>query len=442
MLWNELEYSGWGRAKTCTASMARPERHAALSQIVADCEHVLPVGNLRSYGDAALARHGTALRTVRLDRLIDFDAETGTLEAEPGLTVGEILRLFAPRGWMPAVLPGTGATTLGGAIANDVHGKNHHAAGSFGQHVKSLTLMTADGKARTISDTREKALFRATIGGVGQTGLISSATIQLAPCPSTALAVSERRIPDLDAFLDSFDAATDTFQVGWIDANARGAALGRGIFEAAEFDLSASRPLPAKPAKPMPPVPGSLAVNALTVRAFNALYWRRVPEAGRTVTRALDKFFFPLDAISDWNKVYGKRGFHQFQCVLPTDTAEAGLHALLTAISAARLASPLAVLKRLGEGRAGNLSFPMEGYTLAVDLPHRPAVVGLLAELTGIVQNSGGRIYLAKDDTMTRAQFDAMYPEADTYRQVVADADPEAKFASAMAARLGLREVS
>lgn len=439
MLWNEMTYSGWGRVLTATAPIARPERHAAINRLVSDCDHILPVGNLRSYGDAALVENGKVLSTVRLDRMVDFDDATGVLEAEPGITLGEILRIFGPRGWMPAVLPGTGMTTLGGAIANDVHGKNHHIAGSFGQHVVDLTLMTADGKARKISPTKDTELFKATLGGIGQTGVITSASIKLARCSSTAMRVRERRIADLDDFLTAFQSSARPFQVGWIDALATGDDLGRGVFEEADFNHSEDKPIPDRPAKSLPPLPTSLGVRPPFVRAFNAGYWRRVPEKGRTVSRPIGKFFFPLDKLSDWNRVYGKSGFHQFQCVVPHDSAEESLRALLGAISDAGIASPLAVLKRLGSGRAGYLSFPMEGYTLAVDLPNRDGVEVLLARLARITSECEGRIYLAKDSSLPPEMMAVMYPELPEYQSVVSKVDPDAKFRSSMATRLNLR---
>lgn len=439
MQWNKTEYSGWGRVQRVSANIARPERHAALGAMIADCDQILPVGNLRSYGDAALVDDGNALRTVRLDRLIDFDPETGVLEAEPGITLGEILRVFAPRGWMPAVLPGTGMTTLGGAIANDVHGKNHHGVGSFGQHVESLMLMTADGKARKIGPDLEPELFKATVGGVGQTGVITSARIQLAPCPSTTVRVSERRIRDLEEYLDVMDRSTSPFQVGWIDALARGNMLGRGVFEEADFNPAEHEPIPDKPAKSMPPVPGALGVHPTVVRMFNSLYWRRVSARGRTATRALGKFFFPLDKVSDWNRVYGKAGFYQFQCVIPFHDAQNTLRALLDMVAAAGIASPLAVLKRLGPGRAGYLSFPTEGYTLAIDLPNRDGVQPLLQGLEDVMLAAGGRVYLAKDGHVSKAAMPAMYPDLPAFQDVIRRVDPDAKFASAMTKRLNLR---
>ncbi len=442
MQWNDTTYTGWGRVLSAEAEMARPERHAALARLITDSDKILPVGNLRSYGDAALTEDGRALNTSRLDRFIDFDSDTGVLEAEPGVTLGEILRVFAPKGWMPAVLPGTGMTTLGGAIANDVHGKNHLRAGSFGQHVESLMLMTADGRVQKISAESDPELFKATVGGVGQTGIITSARIQLARCPSTSMNVSERRINNLDDFLSAFSVSTRPFQVGWIDALADGESLGRGVLEEAEFENASDAVMRDRPAKSFPPVPASIATRPQVVRLFNALYWRRVPEAGRKVSRPLEKFFFPLDKISDWNRVYGKAGFHQFQCVVPEHDAGASLTEMLEAIAHTGIASPLAVLKRLGEGRAGNLSFPMAGYTLAVDFPNRPGVDALLRDLNRITHAYSGRVYLAKDSSVEASDLKSMYPELDDFRAAVAKTDPTGKFVSKMSTRLNLRDQS
>lgn len=439
MRWNKLTYTGWGNVLSATTEIARPERHGTLADLITDCEKILPIGSKRSYGDAALVTDGRGLQTERLDRLLDFDPETGTLEVEAGIKLGEILRLFAPRGWKPAVLPGTGMTTVGGAIANDVHGKNHHIDGSFGQHVKSLVLLTADGKARRISATREAGLFKATLGGVGQTGLITSAILQLAPCPSTMMSVKETRIDNLNAFLEAFEQATSPYQVGWIDALAKDDVLGRGILEEADFSKSSAAPAKSKRPGSIPLTPPSFAMSTLVVKLFNALYLRRVPSDGRTVERPLSAFFFPLDKISNWNRLYGKAGFYQFQCVLPPDRAPDGLRDLLEVVAEGGIASPLAVLKRMGNGRAGHLSFPMQGYTLAIDLPNRKGTVEILSRLAEITEHFGGRVYLAKDGAISPEAIERMYPDIDTFRATVAKVDPGSKFISAMAKRLNLR---
>lgn len=432
-------YQGWGRAMSATAEVARPERASALGPIIADCQRVLPIGGLRSYGDTALAANGHALRTERLDRLIDFDPQTGILEAQAGITLGEILRVMGPQGWMPAVMPGTGFASLGGAISNDVHGKNHHAAGSFGQHVESFDLIGADGQTQRVTPQGAPELFKATVGGVGQTGVIASARIRLAHCPSALMDIQERQITGLSEFFEAFDAASEPYQVGWIDALATGSKLGRGIFEAADFAGPGMTPSEGAKSRSLPFQPPGFALSAPIVRAFNAAYLWRIPDLGRRVIRPLEAFFFPLDAITNWNKLYGKTGFHQFQCVLPDEAARAGLTLILTRIAEAGIASPLAVIKKMGPGRAGFLSFPMEGMTLAVDLPNKPRALSVLNDVNRIALDHGGRVYLAKDSSLDRSTFAGMYDELESFQEAVAKADPGGKFASRMSERLDLR---
>ncbi len=244
-------------------------------------------------------------------------------------------------------MPGTGFATVGGGIAMDVHGKNHHGSGSFGQHVTEFTLMTANGPQ--IVTPKDEALFKATIGGLGQTGPILSAKFHMLKAKGDVMVVTERRVEDWDEFLSLLDASDATYSVGWIDATARGEALGRGILEEAETGGGLVKP--AKRGKTIPFNAPGFALSPAIVRMFNNAYWRRVPERGRTVVKPIDDFFFPLDKIQDWNRLYGKAGFHQFQCVVPIEAAEA-LRAMLEKIANSGLASPLAVLKRMGEGRA------------------------------------------------------------------------------------------
>ncbi|MSU88382.1 FAD-binding protein [Rhodobacteraceae bacterium 2CG4] len=435
---NSAPYTGWGRVLSANAGRARPEKVAALRRHLAETPGPA-LGALRSYGDAALSGRRAAVDMTRLDRMLAFDPQTGVLEAEAGVRLSDILAHMAPRGWMPAVLPGTGHVTLGGAIAADVHGKNHHQIGSFGQHVESLRLLGPDGTPREVSGDTEPELFRATLGGMGLTGVIESAAIRLAPCPSGTVEVSERRIAGLDAYLDAFAASTAPFQVGWIDATASGEALGRGVLEEAEFSPPGAPYVPARKHRAIPmDAPGFLLSGAV-VRAFNTRYFRRIPAAGRSRRRPLAGFLFPLDSLSGWNRLYGKRGFHQFQCVLPTDTARDTLRAMLSEIAASGLAAPLAVLKRMGPGRAGPLSFPMQGYTLAVDFPARPAAAALIARLVERTADAGGRVYLAKDSLARPEHVARMYPELDSFRASVRAADPDGVFETDLARRLALR---
>lgn len=434
MQWKTADYAGWGRARRAHGPLARPERLSALTATLADPGPA--IGNRRSYGDTALNDGGAAIEMTRLNRFLAFDAETGMLEVEAGATIGQIADAFAPRGWLPAVMPGTGFATVGGCIANDVHGKNHHGAGSFGQHVAALTLMTQNGP-RELTPEADPGLFRATVGGLGQTGPIVSAKLQLVPCPGQRVTVEESRIPDLESFLSRLDTSEATYTVGWIDALARGKHLGRGILEEAEL-AEGPRPGPEKKARSVPlDMPGAL-LSWPVVKTFNARYLRRIPATGRRRKKQLGEFFFPLDAIHDWNRLYGKRGFHQFQCVVPVDAKDA-LREILTRIAKSGLASPLAVIKRMGPGRAGMLSFPMEGYTLAVDMPARTKAAPLVADLSRAAQAADGRIYLAKDSAAAPDTVAAMYPELDAWRAEVAKADPEGRFVTDLVRRLNLR---
>ncbi|MFQ6549163.1 FAD-binding protein [Aestuariibius sp. 2305UL40-4] len=434
MRWKSDTYTGWGRALSAAGEKARPERQNHLAAIAAS-EPAPAIGNCRSYGDACLNDGGKAIDTTKLDRILSFDAETGMVEVEAGLTLGDLAKIYAPQGWLPAVMPGTGFATVGGAIAMDVHGKNHHNLGSFGQHVEDITLLQGDTE-RTIT-AKNKALFQATIGGLGQTGIISKATLRLQRCKGDVMMVTERRAEGWDQFLDLLDRSEATYTVGWIDATAQGDKLGRGILEEAETGAGLV-PAPKK-SKAIPTDAPGFALSKPIVRTFNEAYYRRVPASGRTVVKPIQDFFFPLDRIHDWNRLYGKRGFHQFQCVVPIAEAPA-LRAMLDLIAQSGLASPLAVLKRMGPGRAGYLSFPMEGYTLAVDFPNSTEARKLITRLEEMTTEASGRIYFAKDALATPERVQAMYPDLSRWQKEVAKADPGGALATDLIRRLKLRD--
>lgn len=432
MDWKSTEYTGWGRVHSAKGELARPERGSAMARLAQDGP---TIGQRRSYGDVCLNDAGRAIETSRLDRYLGFDPETGVLEVEAGCQIGQIAKDFAPRGWLPAVMPGTGFATVGGCIANDVHGKNHHGVGSFGQHVVSLVLHTADGPMRLTPEGNSR-MFRATVGGLGQTGAIASAKLQLIATKGDVMMVTEQRMEGLDSFLDHLDHSTASYCVGWIDATAKGAALGRGILE--EGETGAGLVPPAKRGRKVPMDAPGFALSAPIVRTFNGLYYGRVPKRGRTVVKPIDDFFFPLDKIHDWNRLYGKRGFHQFQCVVPMDARDT-LRQMLEKIALAGLASPLAVLKRMGAGRGGMMSFPMEGYTLAVDFPNRAGAAQLVSTLTELAGKCGGRIYLAKDSVATAEQVTGMYTEQTDWLSEVERLDPEGALKTNLVRRLKLR---
>jgi FAD/FMN-containing dehydrogenase len=410
------DYLSWGRVLRPRQTVTRPAFMGDVAAILRGSRtSVLPFGMGRSYGDSCLNADAALIDVRALNRLIAFDRETGVLEVEAGVTLAEILQYLTAvsepeRSWFPAVSPGTKFVTVGGAIANDVHGKNHHSAGCFGNHVLSLRLLRSDGTTHLCSPSQETALFAATIGGLGLTGVILSAVLQMKSVPSLWLEVEDIRFEDLAAF-DRLNAESADWEytVAWTDCLARGPQLGRGIFTRARHAGRLGPPPPAmlRFRRSMPiDLPG-FALNAASVTAFNALYWRRAPVTPTRRVSSYEPVFYPLDAIGQWNRIYGARGFHQYQCVVPTVTAPEAIPALLNAIAAARQGSFLAVLKTLGSRPSpGMLSFPMAGTTLALDFPNRGAATyDLLNRLDAITAAAGGRIYPAKDGRVSAGDF-------------------------------------
>jgi len=444
--WAERELSSWGRVHKAQCLAARPERHSDLLSTMTDSlamgGSMLAYGAGRSYGDVALNSGGRSVITTRLDRMLAFDSVTGLLVAETGVTFGEILATFLPLGFAPPVTPGTGFATLGGGVANDVHGKNHHISGSLGHHVEWLELRLPSGECRRLTRVESGPLWRATIGGLGLTGLIERIALRLKRVPSNALKVHKRRISNLNEFLVAFaEHAKTDYVVGWIDALARGSSLGRGILETGTPTNLGIEPSNVTPRR-MPFDLPSIALNSTTVQAFNALYRRHVPSAGLERTMHYAKFLYPLDAIHDWNRIYGKRGFHQFQSLIPYEAGETALRKLLECVAQSGQGSFLAVLKAMGERGLGYMSFPAPGYTLALDFPNSPGVTTLLTKLQFITADHGGRVYLAKDDTLPPGQLPAMYPELEEYRAVLAEIDPQGRIDSDLSRRLGIRKRS
>lgn len=439
-----LPLSGWARVPQATVTARRPERlrevQAALA--AAGPRGVIAHGRGRSYGDAALNDGGDALLTRRLDRLISFDAGSGELVADCGVTIDEILSVFLRRGWVPPVCPGTAFVTLGGALANDVHGKNHDRDGGFAEHVRWFDLLLADGTVRRVTPDGAPDLFAATAGGIGLTGIVLRLCLRLRPIAAPAVVVREDRMGSLDDFLSAFAgrARQASYSVGWIDTLARNGKLGRGILETAEPAPAGRSFAEDRKGATMPIDLPDFALNPIAVAAFNALYFHRIPAGGRERVLGLRRFLFPLDALDGWNRMYGKRGFRQFQCVLPNGEAAGGIRKLIAAITESRAASFLAVLKTLGRAGVGMLSFPMPGMTLAVDFPNRPDAPDLLHRLERIVLDHGGRIYLAKDSALSAEGFAQMYPRLDEFRRVLAAVDPAGRFQSDMARRLRIRE--
>ena len=434
--------SGWGRNPVASALACRPERLSAAAAAVNEhpSDGLLAYGGGRSYGDAALLDDGHIILTERLDRILDFDADQGVLVCEPGVSIRDAQAVLIPRGFSLPAVPGTGYATIGGAVANDIHGKNHDRHGSFGDHVDWLELLHADGAVRRISPTDDPELFAATIGGLGLTGVIVTVCVRLLPAPSNAVDVTERRVRDLAHYFELLAEAQAqaTYSVGWIDALSSGGKLGRGILETAEPSPDGVAPKRVRSRRIPIDVPG-VFLNRASMSLFNEFYYRRIPSAGRTGRVSLDRFSHPLDAIQDWNRLYGSAGFRQFQCVIPEADGLAGIRRLLEAIAESGAASFLAVLKTMGGEGRGYLSFPMRGFTLALDFPERPATRDVLGRLEAITLEHGGRIYLAKDSCLSPEGFARMYPALDKFRQVLDRVDPDGLFTSDMARRLNIR---
>jgi len=386
-------------------------------------EPALPHGNGRSYGDSCLNPDGVLLATRALDRFIAFDTEQGLLRCECGVLLSEILALTVPRGWFLPVTPGTQHVTVGGAIANDVHGKNHHAHGSFGDHLAGFELLRSDGTRRWCSPTENADWFRASVGGLGLTGLVTVAELRLVRVPGAAMAGETLRFSGLRGFFE-LSAESDRaheYTVAWVDCLARGAKLGRGLFMRGGHAAGAVAEPPARSLLRLPFTPPLPLVNSLSLRAFNTLYYA-LPR--RSPWRAHYRpFLCPLDSIRDWNRMYGPAGFLQYQCVVPPATAEDAVRELLERIARSGQGSFLSVLKRFGDRAApGMLSFARPGATLALDFPNRgPATFALLEQLDEVVAQSGGAVYPAKDARMSGPSFRRYFP---AWREFQAWVDP------------------
>lgn len=406
-------YPSWGRWPHATQNAVRlNDRFAPLPLFEG---HALPRGNGRSYGDVCLDDGGTLLDARGLDRFIAFDPTTGVLRCEAGVLLGTILDLLVPLGWFLPVVPGTRFVTVGGAIANDVHGKNHHTVGSFGCHVRSFELLRSDGTRRTCSLQENVDWFAASVGGLGLTGLIAWAELQLRRVPGEWFDTETRRFGRLDDFFELSEESAHGFEytVAWVDCVARGESLGRGVFSRGNHCAAPPgvRP-PRDSGLRMPLTPPFSLVNGPTLRAFNWQHFHRAPKSMRRSAQHYRPWLFPLDGIRDWNRMYGPQGFLQYQCVLPPAEARDGVRELLDRIAASGSGSFLAVLKQFGATESrGLLSFPRPGTTLALDFAHHGrATFELLDELDTIVAEAGGAVYPAKDARMPGARFRRYFP--------------------------------
>ncbi|WP_037681987.1 FAD-binding oxidoreductase [Streptomyces griseus] len=448
-----VSVTGWGRTAPSAARLVRPRSYAEARAAVRECgvRGAIPRGLGRAYGDAAQNAGGTVFDMTGLDRIRTIDADAGTVRCDAGVSLHRLMEVLLPLGWFVPVTPGTRQVTVGGAIGADIHGKNHHVSGSFSRHVTSLDLLTADGSVRTV--TPGTPLFDATAGGMGLTGVILAATLRLLPVEASLMSVDTERAGDLDDLMARLTATDHRYRysVAWIDLLARGAATGRAVLtrgDHAPLDALPARarrnPLTFRPSR-LPAAPSLLPeglLNRRTVGLFNEFWYRKAPRARAGELQTISAFFHPLDGVPHWNRIYGRGGFVQYQFAVRHGQEDA-LRRIVHRVSERRCPSFLAVLKRFGEADPGWLSFPLPGWTLALDIPAGlPGLGTFLDELDEEVAAADGRVYLAKDSRLRPDLLAAMYPRLADFRALRAELDPRGVFVSDLARRLNLQELS
>ncbi len=440
-----MKLTNWGNYPVVEADVHAVRCEDDLQRLLGSGTEYIARGLGRCYGDSALNHQ--VLSLLPLNRLRAFDPASGEITCEAGVSFEELLEVFVPRGWFLPITPGTKFVTVGGAIASDVHGKNHHVAGSFSRHIARMNVLLASGDIATCSPDENSELFWATCGGMGLTGVILDATFRLVPIETAYIRQETVKAENLDDIMRHFEESEGwTYSVAWIDCLAKGSGQGRSILMRGELagadDLSAqqSAALLAPPGKRKLTIPcnlPALCLNPFSVKAFNALYYGRAQAGVSESIVDFETFFYPLDGIYHWNRIYGRRGFTQYQFVLPKETSRQGLEEILDAIAASGQGSFLAVLKLFGH-QEGLLSFPRQGYTLALDFPIQPSLFPLLDRLDELVLAHGGRLYLTKDARMSRETFMQGYDQAERFIELKHRFDPENVFQSLQSKRLGI----
>ena len=444
------ELSGWGRFPAQNCQVTRPEKQRELldatsSHAVVD---VIARGLGRSYGDAAINQGSGVILGEKLDRFLDFDSQAGVLHAEGGASFADIIETFVPRGFFLSVAPGTKHVTLGGAIACNVHGKNHHRVGAISQFIEEIELLSANGKSLICSRDENAEAFWATLGGMGLTGVIVSAKMRLMPIESAYIETKTTRTANLYETLAAFEKGADSeYLVAWIDCLSTGTDLGRSVViegahasgERALQEIKGDVMALEMPKKKGVPIDlPNFVLNPWTVKKFNDLYYANHPTECKLTS--FETFFYPLDKVENWNKIYGKRGFVQYQCVIPIDNIKTHLTHLLETIAASGQTAFLAVLKRMGATDNAPLDFGLDGYSLALDIPMTPGTLEFYEKLNAITVAAGGRVYLAKDAATSPEHFRQMYPRAGELEKVKRHLDPDDRFTSSLSRRLKIGE--
>lgn len=428
---------GWGRYPRHNAQLMQPQTVPEAAQLLTEAGPWLGRGMGRSYGDSALADR--VISTRQLNHLSSFDAQTGLLRCAAGISLDELLAVFVPRGWFLPITPGTKFVSIGGAIASDVHGKNHHLHGCFSECINSIEMLLGDGSLLRCSRNEHPELFHATCGGMGLTGLIVAATLRLLPIESAYVEQTTFKAANLETALQLFEQhGSSTYSVAWIDCLASGKALGRSLVMVGEHVRDGDLELPDTTTLSVPVDMPSALLNRFSVQAFNTLYYQRILRQESSQRVSYESFFYPLDGIHQWNRLYGKQGFIQYQFVIPATAGLQGMREILQRISASHRGSFLAVLKAFGAANNNFLSFPMQGYTLALDFKLEPGLLELLNELDSMVLAHGGRLYLAKDARMSEDTFKRSQPNWSQFQEVRAKYGALHKFASLQSRRLGL----
>jgi decaprenylphospho-beta-D-ribofuranose 2-oxidase len=430
--------TSWGQYPKIKAHVEMPSNTSALRNIIKLSTEIIPRGNGRSYGDSSLGFH--VVSSLARDHVLNLNREKQTIKVHSGVSIEQLLHYLIPRGYFLPVVPGTKHITIGGAVASDIHGKNHHKAGTFTEHVQKISLILSNGEQVTCSREVNSDLFYATCGGMGLTGYIDEVEFSLKLISSNQIDQITHKSKNLDELLDLFDLYQNKeYSVAWIDCLARGSAQGRGVFFAGEHKCGSDAMIfKSKPYVFSVPTMPNWFLNSILVRLFNFFYYHKNFRKISTQTVGIDSFFFPLDGIKHWNNLYGKNGFTQFQMVVPKDKGREAIKQILSKVSEKKNVSFLAVLKLFGPKNDNYLSFPIEGYTLTLDFKISPHLFFFLEELNEIVMTFKGRVYLAKDASLSKQEFHAMYEKNIQQFQDVRVKFNAMKFSSVQSRRLGL----